>query len=74
MCQNQVIHRLQAVSHKIRDRNLPCAAAAYQLVSYTTILGVLDKLEWEFLEEGPAGVMAWLAEARGLLRETTTAG
>ena len=47
---------------------------AHAVLSYTTILGVLDKLEWEFLEEGPAGVMAWLAEARGLLRETTTAG
>lgn len=47
---------------------------AHAVLSYTIILGVLDKLEWEFLEEGPAGVMAWLAEARGLLRETTTAG
>jgi len=32
LCQNQVIHRLQAVLHNIRDRDLPCAAAAYQLV------------------------------------------
>ena len=30
--QNQNIHKSKAVPHNIRDRNLPCAAAAYKLV------------------------------------------